>query len=106
MLRRILISLIALGLFSFLTLSAQDAPKPDRLSGVVRSVDKPGMKITMSARNDANVKRIIMYDASTKIMNGEKPGTIDDVLEGMRIVALGKFEGVNLKAANITVRPR
>jgi hypothetical protein len=47
-----------------------------------------------------------MYDTATKFYAGDKEGKIDDVQDGMRIVAVGKFEGVNLKAAEVRVRLR
>ena len=106
MLRRIALSLVAMAVCSLLAVSAQEAAKPDRLSGVVRQVDKSTMKIMIAPRNQPTAQRVILYDANTKIVVSEKPGAIEDVKDGMRIVAIGKFEGVNLKATNITVRPQ
>jgi cytochrome c-type biogenesis protein CcmE len=81
---------------------AQEA-KPDRLSGRVKSVDKKGMVIEMYMRRQQSVVRKIMYDASTQITVAGKPGKPDDIAEGMRIVAIGKFDGVNLKATAISL---
>jgi hypothetical protein len=85
---------------------AQKAAKPDRLSGVVSSVDKGKMTIGMRGRTSANVVRQIMYDASTKFTMQGKPGTAEDLKEGLRIVAIGKFEGVNLKATQVALTQR
>jgi len=104
MLRRVVFSLVAIAVSSLLAVSAQDAAKPDRLSGVVRQIDKSAMKITMAVRNQPTAQRVILYDANTRIKLGDKPVTIDDVREGMRIVAIGKFEGVQLKATDMTLR--
>jgi hypothetical protein len=104
--RNILIVLTVIALCSLAAASAQEAKKEgDRLSGVVKMVDKAGMKITITPRN-SSVERIIMYDTATKFYAGDKEGKIDDVQDGMRIVAVGKFEGVNLKAAEVRVRLR
>lgn len=105
MFRKILIALTVIALCS-LAASTQEAKKEgDRLSGVVKMVDKAGMKITITPRN-SSVERIIMYDASTKFYVGDKAGKIEDVQDGMRIVAAGKFDGVNLKATEVRVRLR
>lgn len=106
MFRKILIALTVAALCSLVTASAQETKKDGgRLSGVVKLVDKAAMKITIAPRN-SSAERIIMYDAATKFYNGDKEGKIDDVHDGMRIVAVGKFEGVNLKAAEVRVRLR
>jgi hypothetical protein len=85
---------------------AQKKAKPDRLSGIVKSVDKSKMTIEMRMRTSASAVRQIMYDASTKFTMQGKPGTADDLKEGLRIVALGTFEGVNLKATQVALTQR
>ncbi len=106
MFRRTFIALTLIALGSLGTVSAQDEKKAgDRLSGVVKSIDKAAMRITITPRN-STAQRIILYDAATKFHTGDKEGKPDDVQDGMRIVAVGKFEGVNLKAAEIRVRLR
>jgi hypothetical protein len=47
-----------------------------------------------------------MYDGSTQFTNDGKPGSAEDVKPDLRIVAIGKFEGVNLKATNVALTPR
>lgn len=106
MFRNILIALTVIALCSLVVASAQETKKGgDRLSGVVKMVDKTAMKITITPRN-STVERVIMYDGATKFYAGDKEGKIDDVQDGMRIVAAGKFEGVNLKATEVRVRLR
>ena len=85
---------------------AKKAAKPDRLSGMVRSIDKGKMTIEMRMRTSASSIRQVMYDSGTKFTMQGKPATADDVKEGLRIVALGKFEGVNLKATQVSLTPR
>ena len=80
--------------------------KPDRLSGAVRSIDKATTTIQMTMRAASTAVRSVMYDPSTKFTLNGKPATADDVKSGQRIVALGKFEGVKLKAATVTLTLR
>ena len=78
-------------------------PKPDRLSGYVKSVEKKDMTINMHTKANPTLERKIMYDDKTKFTVLGKPGTIDDVKDGMRIVAIGKFDGTNLRATNVSL---
>ena len=82
---------------------AQKAAKPDRLSGIVKTVDKSKMSIEMRGRKSANQIRQIMYDAESKFTLNGKPASVDDAKEGYEIVALGKFQGINLKANTIAL---
>lgn len=84
---------------------AQEA-KPDRLSGRVRHVDKKAMVIEMAMSRQPSAIRKIMCDANTKFTVLGKPGKFEDVEEGMRVVAIGKFEGVNLKATEVSLTAR
>jgi len=80
--------------------------KPDRLSGVVQSVDAGTSTITMHVRKNASQVRKIMYDGSTMFTLDKKPAKASDVKDGQGIVAIGKFEGVNLKATQIALTLR
>ncbi len=83
---------------------AQETKGKDRLSGKVRSVDKDKSTIQMYMSNNPNTLRTIMYDASTKFTLNGAAANADAVKEGQRIVAVGTFEGVNLKATKISVK--
>lgn len=85
---------------------AQKAARPDRLSGFVKGVDKAKMTIEMRGRTNANIVRQIMYDANTQFTLQGKPATADDLKEDLRIVAIGKFEGINLKATQVALTVR
>lgn len=82
---------------------AQAKKKDDRLSGLVTNVDASKMTIEMHMRNDPNAIRKIMYDDATTFTLGGKPAKSSDVKPGNGIVALGTFEGVNLKATRIAL---
>lgn len=77
-----------------------------RLSGVVKSVDKAKMTIEMSPSNSPNSSRKIIWDANTKFTLDGKPAQADVGKETMRVVAVGEFEGVDLKATKISYKNR
>ena len=83
---------------------AEDKKAGGRLSGVVKSVDKDKSSIDMLMRNNPNTRRTIMYDGSTKFTLDGKSANADAVKEGQTIVAVGTFEGINLKATKISVK--
>jgi len=94
------------GLAGIAVAQTKKAKKADRLSGVVKSVDAGSKTIEMHIRNNPNQVRKIMFDDSTKFTLAGKPATAADTKEGQRIVALGKFEGINLKADQIALTVR
>src|SRR5689334_22677679 len=69
--------------------------KHDRLSGRVKSVDKNAMTLEMHTNSNPTVSRKVKWNADTKFTSGDKPASADDLKEGARIVAVGKFEGVD-----------
>ena len=53
-----------------------------------------------------NTQHQVVYDADTKVTNDNKPGSIDDVATGERVICLGKLNDKGqLMARNIDVRP-
>jgi len=77
-------------------------PKEDRLSGTVQMINKDTSTITI--RRD-NVQRVVVYNADTKFTKVNKPGSLDEVKEGARLICLGKFdEKSRLVATRIDVR--
>lgn len=104
---------LTLGLFLAFNAVAQQAPKQtkekkaakarqDRLSGRIQMINKDASTITLD-RN--NVRRTVVYSPETKVTFRNKPGTMDDVKEGRRIIALGKFNDKSqLVATRIDVR--
>ena len=83
---------------------AKDAEKKaDRLSGYVESVDRNAKTITMHTKANTNVKRKIMWDDKTQVITMDKPGTVADIKDGMRIVAVGTFQNLDLMATKISL---
>ena len=82
---------------------AQDkAAKEDRLTGSIHMINKDTSTVTIRR---GNVQRQIIYSADTKITYRNKPSTMDEVKEGRRVIALGKFnDKTQLVATRIDVR--
>ena len=76
--------------------------KEDRLSGTIHMINKDTKTVTL---RKGNVQRQVIWDDSTKITYRNKPGTMDDVKEGRRVICLGKFnDKTQLVATRIDVR--
>ena len=82
------------------------AKNPDRLSGVVRSVDKAKMLIEINLSSNPNSVRKIIYEAATQFTLDDKPAQADAIKDGLRIVAIGKFESLDLKATKVSLKHR
>jgi Cu/Ag efflux protein CusF len=81
---------------------AKAAPKEDRVSGTIRMINKDTSTITV--RKD-NMDHQVVYSVDTKYTKRNKPGKIEDVKEGVRVICLGKFdEKKRLVASRIDVR--
>lgn len=82
--------------------SKKDATKEDRLTGSIHMINKDTSTITIRR---GNVQRQVVYNADTKITYRNKPGSMDDVKEGRRVICLGKFnDKTQLVATRIDVR--
>ena len=76
--------------------------KEDRVSGTVQMINKDTS--TMTVRS-GNVQRQVVYNADTKFTKVNKPGSLDEVKEGSRVICLGKYdEKVRLIATRVDVR--
>jgi hypothetical protein len=84
---------------------AQDTAKEDRVTGVVQIVKKDTMTILVTGEA-GNAQHQVVYNADTKFTKDNKPGSIDDVSNGRRVICLGKLNDKGqLVARNIDVRP-
>lgn len=76
--------------------------KEDRLSGNIHMINKDTKTITL---RKGNVQRQVIWDDNTKITYRNKPGSMDDVKEGRRVIVLGKFnDKTQLMASRIDIR--
>lgn len=79
------------------------APKEDRLSGTVQMINKDTSVITLRTRD--NIQRYVVYNAKTKFTYRNKPGSLDEVKDGRRVICLGKYdEKARLVATRVDVR--
>jgi hypothetical protein len=95
---------LTLGIMVALCFAAPAAAqsKEDRLSGRIHMISKETSTITIDAKS---VKRAVLYSPQTKITFRNKPGSMDDVKEGRRVIVLGKFnDKAQLAATRIDVR--
>jgi hypothetical protein len=77
-------------------------PKEDRVSGTIQIMNKDTSTLTVRS---GNIQRTVIYNADTKFTKVNKPGSIDEVKEGVRIICVGKFdEKARLVATRIDVR--
>jgi hypothetical protein len=75
-----------------------------RVSGAVHMINKDTSTITVRERR-TNVQRQVVYNAQTKFTYQNKPGSLDDVKDGRRVICLGKFdEKTRLVATRVDVR--
>lgn len=109
-----LVILLSFGLTSQLS-AAQKKEKPakaekkkekmdqeDRLTGSVQMINKDTSVVTI---RKGNITRQVVYNADTKFTYRNKPGSLDDVKEGRRVICLGKFDDkTRLVATRIDVR--
>jgi hypothetical protein len=84
---------------------AQEKEKADRVAGTVQVLNKETKTILVSS--DANNKQEqVLYDDKTKMTKDNKPGSIDDVQNGRRVICLGRLNDKGqLHAVRCDVRP-
>ena len=79
--------------------------KEDRVAGTVQLINKDTKTISVTSEA-GNTQQQVVYDATTKITKDNKPGSIDDVQNGRRVICLGKNNDKGqLVARRIDVRP-
>lgn len=61
--------------------------KEQRVSGTVRLLDKTAKTFTVQQRN--RIERQVIYSDTTKFTVRNKPGSVDDLKEGVRVIVLG-----------------
>jgi len=98
---------IALSLAAAGPASAQGkkgADQENRVSGTVHMINKDTSTITVRTRQ--NVQRQVIYNASTKYTDRDtKPAKMEDIKDGRRIIAVGKWnDKTQLVAETISIR--
>lgn len=101
----ILVGVVLLGALSLPVVAQEKKDRGDRISGRVHMVNKETSTITVRVGTN-NVHRYVVYDANTKFTANNKPGSLDEVKDGARVVCVGKFDDkARLMAKQIEVRP-
>ncbi len=91
------------GLFSQIKTDPQS--KLDRLEGTVQSIDKAKMTLIIRERGTSNLDYTVIYNDKTTYTFRNGPAKLEDLKDGVRIIALGKAEGTNkLVAVRIDIR--
>jgi hypothetical protein len=82
---------------------AQAKGKEDKLEGTIHMINKDTSTITLRVRG--NVQRQVVYTPDTKYTYRNKPGSMEEVKEGRRVICLGTFnDKTQLVATRIDVR--
>jgi len=99
---------ILVGIVMALTLASQASAqekkgkKEERLAGTVHMINKDTSTITIRR---GNLQRQVVYSADTKFTYRNKPGTLEDVKDGRRVICLGMYdEKTRLMASRVDVR--
>jgi hypothetical protein len=83
---------------------AQDK-KEDRVTGTVQLVNKDTKTIAVTGEA-GNTQHQVVYNAETKVTKDNKPGSIDEVQTGRRVICLGRLNDKGqLVARHIDLRP-
>ena len=81
-----------------------NAPKEDRVDGTIQMTDKTAHTVTVRVRG-GNAWREVVYNDTTKVTLRNKPGTVDDLKDGRRVIVLGKVnDKKQIVASRIDVR--
>jgi hypothetical protein len=75
----------------------------DRVSGRVHMINKAASEMEIRT-SSSSVHRKVAWNASTKFTYRNQAGSIDNLKEGVRVICLGKYDGVKLMAARIDMR--
>ena len=83
----------------------EKAKKETRLDARVVMINKDTSTITVRERR-TNVQRQVVYNASTKYTDRDnKPAKLEDIKDGRRVIAVGKWnEKTQLVADTISIR--
>ena len=78
------------------------APRDARLDGRVQMINKDKSEITVRVSNSP---RTIIYSGDTKWTKRNKPGAMEDIKEGYRVICVGKMnEKAQLMASRCDAR--
>ena len=94
-----LASLMSLGLV--IQAGAQDKKKESRIEGRVQVINKDKSEIVVQR---ASSSRTITYNSNTKWTKLNKPGSMDDIKEGYRVICVGTITDKKFVASQCDAR--
>ncbi len=104
----VMILVLGLTLISGVGLYAQvkkdKATGLDRIEGTIQSINKDKSMVMVKQGGTVNPVWQVTYDAKTKITMLNKPGKLEDLKDGMRVIVLGKAEKETMAASRIEIR--
>ena len=69
----------------------EPAAEKDRVDGTVESIDKKKNVLTLRARTDGNLRQVIVSDQTVYSVQN-KPGSLDDLQPGRRVICVGQLK--------------
>jgi hypothetical protein len=94
---------LVLGIGLYAQVHKDTATGLDRIEGRVQSIQKEKSTLSLQQTGGTIVWQVV-YNAQTKYTIRNKPGKVEDVKEGFRVIVLGKFENNTMTAVRIDVR--
>ncbi len=77
----------------------------DRIEGTIQAMDKAKSSLTV-AQTGVNTKPTwkVVYNDQTQFTKRNKPGKVDELKDGQRVIILGKFDQNVMTASRIDIR--
>jgi len=94
-----LASVLSLGLA--IQAGAQEKKKESRIEGRVQAINKDKSEIVVQR---STVQRTVTYNSNTKWTKLNKPGSMDDVKEGYRVICVGTITDKKFVASQCDAR--
>ncbi len=76
----------------------------DRIEGTILTLDKGKSTLSLKQSRGSAASWQVAYNDKTVITLRNKPAKIEDLKEGLRVIALGKYEQNALNATRIDIR--
>jgi hypothetical protein len=76
----------------------------DRIEGTIAALDKAKSTLTLKQSGASGAAWQVAYNDKTVITQRNKPAKIENLKEGLRVIALGKYEQNALNATRIDIR--
>jgi len=96
---------LALGFGLFAQIKKDAKTGQDRIEGTIQAMDKEKSTLTIVQSGATNKPTWhVAYNDQTKFTARNKPGKVDDLKEGQRVIILGKYDQNVMTASRIDIR--